>query len=335
MASIEGAVIVISSHVARGSVGNRAMVFALERLGFTVWAVPTVILPHHPGHGLAERIVPDDRLFAGTLQTLVKDGRAAAVAAVVSGYLASPAQAEAVAELVTAVKAARPDALYLCDPIVGDANRLYVGEALAAAIRDTLLPLADAATPNAFECAWLAGAASAGAPDLEAAARSLPPPVVLVTSAGALMRDHIGNLLVGANGTVLIEHTALSTPAKGTGDLLSALLLARRLQGHDWVKAAEMAISSVFEVVAGTAKAGADELMLAELQHAIVQPHAAVNLRRIGSGFGASVSAGDYRFTVLAGRHQLCRPFGRSHLGDVLARSSGPPLCRGFRLLLS
>ena len=44
-----------------------------------------------------------------------------------------------------------------------------------------------------------------------------------------------------------------------------------------------MAVSSVFEIVAGTAKAGADELMLAELQHAIVQPHAAVNLRRTAS----------------------------------------------------
>ncbi|MBE0694401.1 MAG: pyridoxal kinase, partial [Aquamicrobium sp.] len=39
------AVIVISSHVARGTVGNRAAVFALETLGLPVWAVPTVILP--------------------------------------------------------------------------------------------------------------------------------------------------------------------------------------------------------------------------------------------------------------------------------------------------
>ncbi len=52
------AVIVISSHVVRGSVGNRAAVFALETLGFPVWAVPTVILPWHPGHGRATRIVP-------------------------------------------------------------------------------------------------------------------------------------------------------------------------------------------------------------------------------------------------------------------------------------
>ena len=33
-----GAVIVISSHVIRGSVGNRAAVFALETLGYPVWA---------------------------------------------------------------------------------------------------------------------------------------------------------------------------------------------------------------------------------------------------------------------------------------------------------
>ena len=46
-----GAVIVISSHVVRGSVGNRAAVFALETLGYPVWALPTIVLPWHPGHG--------------------------------------------------------------------------------------------------------------------------------------------------------------------------------------------------------------------------------------------------------------------------------------------
>lgn len=43
------AIIVISSHVVRGSVGNRAAVFALEIFGHPVWAVPTVILPWHQG----------------------------------------------------------------------------------------------------------------------------------------------------------------------------------------------------------------------------------------------------------------------------------------------
>jgi pyridoxine kinase len=176
---MSGAVIVISSHVARGGVGNRAMVFALERLGFEVWAVPTVFLPHHPGHGPVSRIVPDEEAFTSLLQKLVGDGRAADVAGIVSGYLASPAQAEAVFQLVATVKAARPDALYVCDPVIGDGvsgqpGRLYVAEDLAEAQRDLLVPIADAATPNAFECAWLSGA---DPKDLERAAAALPPPL--------------------------------------------------------------------------------------------------------------------------------------------------------------
>jgi pyridoxine kinase len=274
-------VLSVSSHVARGSVGNRAMVFALESLGFTVWAVPTVLLPHHPGHGLGTRIATDDKAFEALLQDLIQSGRAAAIAGIVSGYLASEAQAHAVARVVTAVKAARPDAFYLCDPVIGDAGRVYVGEALAAAIRDALIPLADAATPNAFECAWLCGQADLPNSDLAEIARRLPPPAVLVTSAPALMRGQIGNLLVTDTETILFEHPELATPVKGTGDLLAALLLARRLEGRDWTKAVAMALSSVFEIVAGTAKAEADELMLAELQTSMAHPHASINVRRV------------------------------------------------------
>jgi pyridoxine kinase len=279
------AVIVISSHVARGGVGNRAMVFALERLGFEVWAVPSVIMAHHPGHGLAERIVPADTQFGALLADLVRNGRAAGVAGIISGYLASPAQAEAVARLVRAVKETRPDALYLCDPVIGDAlpgrpGRLYVDPLLAAAIRDRLLPLADVTTPNAFECAWLCGEEVCGA-DLAEQARRLGPPVVLATSAPALMLGQIGNLLVEASAATLLEHPALTTPAKGTGDLLAALLLAGRLAGLDWATAAAKAVASVFEVLAGTAKAGADEMILSALQGAIVSPRAPVHMRRL------------------------------------------------------
>ncbi len=63
-------VIVISSHVAHGSVGNRAIVFALETLGFPVWAVPTVILPWRPDRGRATRIVPDTEQFGAFLKDL-------------------------------------------------------------------------------------------------------------------------------------------------------------------------------------------------------------------------------------------------------------------------
>ena len=227
--------------------------------------------------------MPDARAFATMLEAMISGGRAANVAGIVSGYLANAEETEAVAALVETVKAARPEALYLCDPVIGDAGKLYVAETLAVAIREKLLPLADIATPNAFECAWLAGSDGADH-DLAALARALPPPDVLVTSVPAMMRGHIGNLLVSARDAILFEHPMFETPAKGTGDLLAALLLARRLKGLSLPKAAETALSSVFEIVAGTAKAGADELLLAALQESIVTPHASVVARRIGPG---------------------------------------------------
>jgi pyridoxine kinase len=279
-----GVVIVISSHVARGSVGNRAMVFALERLGFTVWAVPTITLPHHPGHGPVERIVPGEGEFADLLEALVKDERASQVAGIVSGYLASAGQAQAVAALIEAVKAQRPEALYLCDPVIGDRTGLYVGRHIADAIRDRLLPLADATTPNAFECAWLTEHEASEELDLGALAQLLPPPVVLVTSAPSLMRGQSGNLLVSGDEIVLFEHPRLDTAIKGTGDLLAALVMARRMQGRSWPEAVEVALSSVFETLAGSAKANADELMLPAFQVALVEPRARIGVRRLGAG---------------------------------------------------
>ncbi len=44
------AVLSIQSDVVHGHVGNGAARFALQRLGYDVWALPTVLLSNHPGH---------------------------------------------------------------------------------------------------------------------------------------------------------------------------------------------------------------------------------------------------------------------------------------------
>jgi pyridoxine kinase len=152
---VRPAVIVISSHVVRGSVGNRAAVFALETLGFPVWALPTVILPWHPGHSRATRIVPGKEAFSALIDDLCGSPWLGEVGAVLSGYLGDAEQAQEVARLVAAVRAANPDALYMCDPVIGDAGGLYVPEALAEAILAYLIPVANIATPNIYELEWL------------------------------------------------------------------------------------------------------------------------------------------------------------------------------------
>jgi pyridoxine kinase len=269
-----------SSHVARGAVGNRGMAFALERLGYNVWAVPTVVLPHHPGHGPAERIVPEDAAFCRLLETLADD-RLAEVGAIISGYLAAAAQAEPIAALVRRLKCVRPEALYVCDPVIGDAGGLYVAPEIAGAVRDRLMPLADVATPNAFECAWLSGGEVGDLAALADSARALGTRTVAVTSAPALMRGNVANLLVGGAQTFVAEHRLVASDVKGTGDVMAALLTARLLEGREPARALEMATASLVELVAASARLGRDELALAEAQQAIVQPRALVNMRRL------------------------------------------------------
>ena len=41
----------IQSHVTYGHVGNSAAVFPLQRLGFEVWPVMTVLFSNHTGYG--------------------------------------------------------------------------------------------------------------------------------------------------------------------------------------------------------------------------------------------------------------------------------------------
>lgn len=275
------AVIVISSHVARGSVGNRAAVFALETLGFPVWAVPTVILPWHPGHSRATKIVPDPTAFAALMRDLEGAPWLGEVAAVLSGYLGDSGQAKAVASLVEAVRAKNPDALYLCDPVMGDSGGLYVAEDVATAIKDLLMPLADIATPNRYELEWMTGAKLGDLKTAMIAAMHSGPSTMLVTSAPAMLSGGTGNLLISADDALLAEHRLIDSPPNGLGDLTAAVFLARLLDGQAAGKALQSTTAAVFEILARTAKRGADELQLETDFQSLSHPMAMVHLRHL------------------------------------------------------
>jgi pyridoxine kinase len=275
------AVIVVSSHVARGSVGNRGVVFALETLGHPVWAVPTVILPWHPGHGRATRIVPGPAEFAALLKDLERARWLGEVGAVLSGYLGDPGQAGAIASLVKAVRARNPRALYVCDPVLGDSGGLYVPQETAAAIRDVLIPLADIATPNRFELEWISGAKLDDLRSVIAAALDAGPPSMLVTSAPAMLAGSIGNLLLTSTDALLAEHRIIEKPPNGLGDLIAAVYLARLLAGQPIAKALQSATASVFEILARTAKRGGDELQIETDAQSLSHPMAMVQLRHL------------------------------------------------------
>lgn len=276
------AVIVISSHVVRGSVGNRAAVFALEVLGHDVWAVPTITLPWHPGHGKATRIIASGDRFSALMDDLAAAPWISQVGGILSGYLGDPSQVPAIARLVNRIKAENDDVIYACDPVIGDANGLYVNKLTAAAIRDQLLPIADLITPNRFELAWLADLPPFSSNEgILRAADALGCPLTLITSAFSLMRNATGNILLSPKSAMLAEHTLVDHPPNGSGDLTAALLLGGILQNSPLDKVLQKTTSSVFEILARAHQRSADELMLETDTNSLTRPMAMVQMRNL------------------------------------------------------
>jgi len=281
------AVIVLSSFVARGSVGARAA-FALERLGHRVWTLPTVLMPWHPGHGRAHRMPVPETDFAALCADLGRAPWLGEVGGIITGYLGSPGQAEAAAGLVAAVKAANPQALHLADPVIGDASAgtaggLYVPEAVAIAQRDRLATIADIATPNRFELGWLTGRPVETMVEIAEAARALGPKRVVVTSAPAMMAGKIAAALVTETDTIAAENQVVPGAPNGTGDLFAALFLSRLLAGASDEAALAAASASTFEVIVRSVKTGGGELDLVGEQDALVRPMAMVDIRRVAT----------------------------------------------------
>ncbi|MEW5423690.1 pyridoxal kinase [Amorphus sp. 3PC139-8] len=280
------AVIVATSFVARGSVGLRATGFALERLGHPVWAVPTVFLPWHPGHGRATRSVPDAGGFAAGVEELADSRWLDEVGAIVTGYLGAADQATALVRLVETAKARRPEILYFCDPVIGDEAGLYVPEATATAIRDRLLPLADIATPNRHELGWLTGQPTDSVGAALAAARALGPARVLATSVPALMRNSVAMVYATPHGAFASEHPLVAHTPRGAGDLAAGLLAHQILAGASDELALERTAAGAFEIVARSARAGADELAIVVEQGRLPRPMAMVQMRRLAEAKG-------------------------------------------------
>ncbi len=183
---MQDGILSIQSAVAYGHVGNSAAVFPLQRLGFEVWPVNTVLFSNHTGYGAWRGfVVPVDQvreIVAG-----IEDrGVLPRCRALLSGYLGDAALGSVVLDTLRRVRARRPDVLYTCDPVMGDGDRgFFVRPGIPEFFRDEAVPAADIVTPNQFELAWLAGREIGSVEDALAAAakvRSTGPRLVCCTS---------------------------------------------------------------------------------------------------------------------------------------------------------
>lgn len=266
-------VLSIQSHVANATVGNAVAVFAMQRLGVRVIAVPTTQFGRRPDKGLPGGGPIPAEVLQSLLDAVLADADVSAISAVLTGYLANPDQAAVAADAVRRVKAANPRAQYVCDPVMGDTTRgLYVRAETAAAITGTLAPMADLITPNRFELEVLSGGTRPT--DLSGlyadAMRWGKPAAVTSVFGDDPARD--GVLYTAPTGAWLLETPRLPHPAKGAGDLFAALFTARRAIGQSLVVALEAAVGAVHDVIVRTLVEGGDALAVVEAQDKLEHP---------------------------------------------------------------
>ena len=221
-------VLSIQSHVAYGHVGNASAVFALQRLGIEVWPVHTVQFSNHTGYGAWRGRVFDGPSVDELVEGIADRGVLGACDAVLSGYLGSADVGHAVVGAVAKVREANPDAVYCCDPVIGDVGRgVFVRPGIPELMRDVAVPVADLVTPNHYELDLLAGTETrslASVKDAVAAVQALGPRTVLTTSLVAedTPEDAV-DLLASQDG----RHFRVRTPrlglsVNGAGDAVAA-----------------------------------------------------------------------------------------------------------------
>lgn len=268
----------IQSSVAYGHVGNSAAVFPLQRQGFEVWPVITVHFSNHTGYGQWRGPVLPASDVEDVIRGIEERGVLGSCNAVLSGYMGDRSIGEVILDARARVTAANPDAIYCCDPVMGDVGRgFFVRPGIPEFMRDHAVPAADIITPNQFELEFLTGhdvKTLADALDAADAARALGPGVVLVTS---LQRadgpgDRIEMLAVSDAGAWLTATPLLPLSVNGAGDATAALFLGHMLRTNDPAAALAKTASSIFAVMEETLEQGVREIQLIAAQGRIADP---------------------------------------------------------------
>ena len=268
----------IQSHVVYGHVGNSAAVFPLQRIGCEVWPLNTVQFSNHTGYPDWRGQAFDAAMIDDCIAGVVARGALARCDGVLSGYIGSPEVGAAILRGVDAVRNQNPEAIYCCDPVLGDVGRgVFVRAGVAEFMRERALPAAALLTPNHFELDLLSGLSSTsmeGAREALGALHKRGPQVILVTS---LVLDETPpdaiDMIVSERG----EIWRLRTPrepikANGAGDVIAALFLAHWLRTRSAPQAIARAASSVYGLVAATAKAESRELAIVAAQEEFIRP---------------------------------------------------------------
>jgi pyridoxine kinase len=277
----------IQSSVAYGHVGNSAAVFPLQRVGVEVWPVNTVHFSNHTGYGTWKGTVLPAEAVAEVITGIAERGVLPECNGVLSGYLGDASLGDVILDAVHRVKAANPNAVYCCDPVMGDEGRgFFVRAGIPEFMKTRAIPAATLITPNQFELEYLA---DTRVTDLQSVlegvdrVRESGPSIVLVTSLRRkdAPKDCIEMLAADQNEAFLITTPLLPMTVNGAGDATAALFFVHWLQSGSIRGALQKTAGTIFAVLDATLKAGAREIQLVAAQEAIANPPASFRAQRV------------------------------------------------------
>lgn len=274
-------ILTIQSHVAYGFVGNSAAVFPLQLRGFTPIVINTVEFSNHTGHPQTRGQVFTAEMIEEVIEGVRELGVLPKCEGLLSGYLGDAGIGRVVLHLAEEIKRANPNAIWLCDPVMGDTDSgVFVRPGIPEFMKTHFLNgLAEITTPNQFELELLLGRPVVSRQDAVETARNLfikkGCKVVFVTS--LLTKDvpqgFIETLAVTADKAWTVRTPFISQKAvpNGQGDVFAASSFGIYLNTHSAKAALEGAVSTLYGLVSAAPDNDLD-LPLIDAQKEILTP---------------------------------------------------------------
>ncbi|SUB24751.1 pyridoxal kinase PdxY [Avibacterium avium] len=279
----------IQSHVVYGYAGNKSATFPMQLLGIDVWALNTVQFSNHTQYGQWTGMVMPPEQIGEIVQGIDNIGQLHQCDAVISGYIGAAEQVEEIINAVQKVKSRNPNAVYLCDPVMGHPDK---GCIVADGVKENLINLAmakaDIITPNLVELRELSGLPVenfAQAIEAVKVILSKGPKKVLVKHLSKVGQDpsKFEMLLANQEGIWHISrplHQFKKEPV-GVGDLTAGLFMANLLNGKSDVEAFEHTANAVNDVMTVTQQQDNYELQIVAAREQIVRPVSQFNAVKI------------------------------------------------------
>lgn len=282
-------ILTIQSHVVFGHAGNAAAVFPMQRLGINVWPLNTVQFSNHTQYKQwTGQVLPPEQILS-LVDGIASIDELSTCDAILSGYLGTAAQGREILHAVKKIKALNPNAIYLCDPVMGHPEK---GCVVAPEVSDFLLKeavtAADYLSPNQLELDSFCGHSPTSLTDCVNMARSLlskGPKAVMVKHLNypGKQVDIFEMLLVTEDTSWHLQRPLLTFDKQpvGVGDLTSGIFLSRLILGDSLLDAFEFCAAAVHEVLLETQKHNSYELEIVAAQNRIANPQIKFSAKKI------------------------------------------------------